>query len=164
MLSHSGLSEKTNVKNVRVLFCWDVGALNKMAIVLPDVFFYFCEKYFPQLFFSYSACFCGFRSKTKWRMKHSSSPIRAENQSGKMLLANEQFWIFPGLLVFFFLMCFGVCTHLHRQSGGEGCGLTEEISCTSFGMQTRGPRMETRTCCCERWEKALGMGVDGITQ
>lgn len=51
MLSHSGLSEKTNVKNVRVLFCWDVGALNKMAIVLPDVFFYFCEKYFPQLFF-----------------------------------------------------------------------------------------------------------------
>lgn len=97
LLSHSGLPEKPSwACKLGSYFCGDVAALNKIAIVLPDVFSFslslflfffspFLQNIFHRLLaesehcYSVWWCCCGFRSKTKWRMKRCPSPIRGEN-------------------------------------------------------------------------------------
>lgn len=112
----------------RVLFCWDVGALNKMAIVLPDVFFYFCEKYFPRLFFLLLSVMVLLWIQVQNKMEDEAQLL--SNQSGEPVqkkcywqISNSEYFLV--CFFFFFLMYFGVCIHLHRQSGGEDCGLTD---------------------------------------
>lgn len=59
-----------------------------MAIVLPDVFFYFCEKYFPRLFFLSLSV-----TVLLWRQVQNKMEDEAQllsNQSGEPVQENWQ--------------------------------------------------------------------------